>query len=174
MADFTLTEGKLSFGFSGVQYAEKYDDWAHYRNQFQSACGSAKAMDFAVIIRSILWLIEAKDYRQYRRTKPVDLPDEIAEKVRDTMAGLFSAKVHAVNPDEKNAAAAALKCNRIRIGVHLEQPKKSSKIFPKAVDPAKLLQKLKSRVGFADPHPKVFDMGSIPSDLGLTVTASVR
>ena len=40
-----LTEGALQFRLNGVDFAEKYDDWRHYRNVFNSACGSSKAVD---------------------------------------------------------------------------------------------------------------------------------
>lgn len=171
MTDVTLVEGKLAFAFSGVRYAEQYDNWAHYRKQFQPTCGGSKAMDFIIVVQSTVWLIEVKDYRQLPRTNPTDLADEVAQKVRDTMAGLFSAKFLANDSDERNVADAALASQKIRVGVHLEQPKKLSRLFPQAIDPAKFLLKLKSRVRFADHHPKVFDSRSIPTALQLVVTA---
>lgn len=169
MPDITLTERAFTFTFLGVQYAEKYDTWAHYRKQFQSACGGSKAVDFIVVVPVVLWLIEAKDYRQHPRTKPTELADEVAQKVKDTMAGLVSAQVNGKNPDEASAAKAALECEKIRVGLHLELPESASKLFPTAIDPAALLMKLRSRVRFADPDPKVFDSNSIPPGLPLAI-----
>ena len=174
MADIVLTEGNLTFTFTNVNRAMQYDGWSHYRNQLQSACGGLKGVDFIVIEGQQLWLIEVKDYRRHPRTKPIELVDELALKVRDTMAGLLSAAVNAADSGEKKLAKKAIRCKRLRVALHLEQPTKHGKLFPKSVDPAKLLQKIrqKSGVRFADPHPKIFDKSEIPSaltSLGLAV-----
>jgi hypothetical protein len=92
MSDVTLVEERLSFTFKGVDFAEKYDDWEHYRNQYNPVCGGSKAVDFLMSKNGEIWLIEVKDFRQHRRTKAIDLADEVALKVRDTMAGLVSAR----------------------------------------------------------------------------------
>lgn len=86
MADVTLDEGHLRFEFKDVDFAEQYDGWRHHRNVFSSACGGAKAVDFVVGKGNVIWLIEVKDYRHHRRDKTISLWDEIAIKVRDTMA----------------------------------------------------------------------------------------
>lgn len=81
-------EGRLTFTFPDPLEAAQYDSWAFYRNQFNSAFGGTKAIDFICIDNDKTWLIEVKDYRANRRTKAIDLADEIALKVRDTLAGL--------------------------------------------------------------------------------------
>jgi hypothetical protein len=166
MPDFNLTEGRISFTFSDADFAEKYDNWRHYRNVYQKACGSSKAVDFIVSTGRELWMIEVKDFRRHRRTKPIPLHDEITEKVRDTMAGLISAQFNAANNNEKQYARSVTQCTRLRIGLHLEQPKNQSRLFPRSVDPANLTIKLKQQLRFADCHSKIFDIATFPRELG--------
>lgn len=170
MPDVTLVEGRLSFVFNDVDFAEKYDDWSHYRNQYNRACSSSKAVDFLVSKNGEIWLIEVKDYRQHQRSKAIDLADEIALKVRDTMAGIVSAKFLATDAGEANASRAALTCARLRVAFHLEQPKQPSRLFPRSVDPAHIKMKLRQILRFADPHPEVCDRQTFPAQLG-TVTS---
>lgn len=167
MTDITLSEGNLSFRFDSVEFAEKYDDWRHYRNVFNSACGSSKAVDFVVSKGGTLWLIEVKDYRNHKRTKPSDLPDEVMLKVRDTMAGLVSAAFVGVDGDEKKTSRSALKKSRLKFVLHLEQRSKPSRLFPKSANPADILMKLRQRLRFADCHPTVVDRATFPTSLGI-------
>ena len=156
-----IDEGQLRFFFPDNTLASKYDDWSFYRNQFSKAFDGIKAMDFIHVDNGHTWLIEVKDYRVNRRTKPIDIGDEIAFKVRDTLAGLVAAKFNATDPQEQTIAEKALSKNRLRIILHLEQPKKQSKLFPKAIDPSKVKQKLKQRLKSIDPHPRVVDKSDL-------------
>ncbi len=169
MVDVTLVEGCLRFEFINVEFAVKYDDWQHYRKTFMKACGGAKAIDFVVVKGTEIWLIEVKDYRQHRRNKQIDLWEEIALKVRDTLAGLVSARFIGDVDGEKNMAKAALKKRKLRVALHLEQARKHSKLFPILFNPANVKLKLKQIVRFADAHPCVFDRDNFPPSLG-TVT----
>jgi hypothetical protein len=166
MPDVTLVEGRLSFAFKGVAFAEKYDDWQHYRHQYNPACGGSKAVDFVVSKNGTIWLIEVKDFRQHRRIKGIDLADEVALKVRDTMAGLVSAKFLAKNNCEAFASGAALSCGKMRVALHLEQPSKPSRLFPISVDSANIKMKLRQILRFADPHLEVCNRHSFPAELG--------
>lgn len=166
MPNVALVEGRLSFAFKDVDFAEKYDDWKHYRHQYNSACGGSKGVDFIVLKDDEIWLIEVKDFRQHRRVKAIDLADEIALKVRDTMAGLVSAKFLARDLGEACVSHAALSCTRLRVAFHLEQPSHPSRLFPRSVDPANFGIKLRQLLRFADPHPKVFDRRLFPEHLG--------
>ena len=166
-----IDEGRLRFLFPDDTLASKYDDWSFYRNQFNSAFGGTKAIDLIHVDDDQTWLIEIKDYRLSRRTKPIDIGDEIAFKVRDTLAGLAAAKCSASDIDEKNAAKKALKKNSIRVVLHLEQPLKHSRLFPKAIDPSKVLLKLKQRMKAVDAHPRVVDKQTLDDryDMNWTV-----
>lgn len=166
MTDITLIEGSLSFELEQVNFAEKYDDWRHYRNVFNSACESSKAVDFLVSKAGTLWLIEVKDYRRHLRTKPSNLADEVMLKVRDTMAGLVSTAFVGMDSGEKSTSRSALSHRKLRILFHLEQPSKPSRLFPMSVDPADILMKLKQRLRFADYHPIVVDRATFPASLG--------
>ncbi|MGE8337168.1 hypothetical protein [Pseudomonas laurylsulfatiphila] len=160
-----IQEGRLTFNFPEDALASKYDDWTHYRRQFNPAFGGTKAVDLVFVDDATGWLIELKDYREYRRTKTIDLADEVAAKVRDTLAGMISAKLHAADTDERRLAKAFLRCNRIRVVLHLEQPEKHSKLRPRAIDPAAVLLKLKGLVKSVDPHPCVVDKSSLKGEM---------
>lgn len=158
----TLSEGSLTFRFSGsADCATKYDEWRFYRRQFNSAFGGTKGVDLVFIDDSQTWLIEVKDYRAHRRTKTVDLGEEVAFKVRDTLTGLISAKVNANDADEKRFARKALAKPRFRVVLHLEQPLKTSRLFPRTVDVSKVQLKLKQWLKALDAHPCVVDKNSV-------------
>lgn len=158
----TIDEGDLKFTFPDNVLASKFDQWSFYRNQFQSVCDGSKAVDLiALEPNSCLWTIEAKDYRQHRRTKTIDIADEIAIKNRDSLAAIFAAKANANDEKEKQLAWNAAQCPRIRVVLHLEQPRKHSKLFPRAIDPAKVKQRLKQLIKAIDPRPLVLEMGHL-------------
>src|SRR5690606_19467260 len=103
-----LVEGKLTFTFPAPLVAQQYDGWSFYRNQFNSAFGGTKAVEFVCLDQQCTWLSEVKDYRANRRTKPSELGDEVAIKVRDTLAGLVGASCNASDQDERRFAAKAV------------------------------------------------------------------
>jgi len=161
-------EGRLRFNFDGAD-AGKYDDWRFYRNRFKGSCNGNKAVDFVYVEEDRTWLIEVKDYRRHRRTKPSELADEVAIKVRDTLAGLAAAKINADDEMERRLARRALQKANLRVVLHLEQPANPSKLFPEAVDPSKLKQKLKQKLKAIDPHPCVVDRNSLRPEMNWTV-----
>jgi hypothetical protein len=166
----SITEGALTFQFPEGWLIAKFDAWNFYRNQFQQVCGGAKAIDmFAIASNHCVWAIEVKDYRGHPRAKTIELTDEVACKVRDSLAALVAARVNANDEGEKRMSSAALACNRIRVVLHLEQPAKHSKLFPRAIDPAQVTQKLKQLLKAIDPHPQVVAIGR-PGDVGWSVT----
>jgi hypothetical protein len=155
----SITEGRLRFDFPNGWLASKFDEWSFYRNQFQNVCGGSKAVDVLAIEPKVcFWTIEVKDYRRHSRTKTIQVPEEIALKVRDSLAGLVAASANATDAAEKAMAVAALRCPRLRVVLHLEQPAKHSKLFPRAIDPANVRQRLKQLVKAIDPHPLVIEM----------------
>jgi hypothetical protein len=165
-----ITEGGLTFTFPNGWQASQFDAWSFYINQFQSVCGGAKAIDIlAIQPKECCWSIEVKDYRQNPRTKTIELPEEIACKVRDSLAALVAASVNANDGDEKGMAIAALRCPRLRVVLHLEQPAKRSKLFPRAIEPSKVKQRLKQLLKAIDPHPLVLETSNM-GNAGWTVT----
>ena len=113
-------------------------------------------MDFLCIDAEATWLIEVKDYRHESRTKPSKLHDEVAAKVRDTLAGLAAVQADDASPDGTTARKALAK-RRWRVVLHLQQSTHRSRLRPKAIDPASLRMKLRKAVRAVDPHPMVVD-----------------
>ncbi|MDP3859780.1 MAG: hypothetical protein Q8Q73_18625 [Stagnimonas sp.] len=151
-----LTEGRLAHVFPAGWIAWKCDDASYYRNHFQSFAGGAKSVDFAAVGPEndpALWLIELKDYRAAPRTKPSDLFDELALKVRDTLACLLATASNSGMHPEVDQARAACKAGRVHVVFHLEQPRTPSKLFPQVVDPKDVKDKLKQKLRAVDPHP---------------------
>lgn len=167
-----LIEGKLIFECPDDWWATPYDQWAFYRNQFQSVCDGSKGVDILALSPGFkeTWLIEVKDYRTDRRTKPIDLANEVAFKVRDTLAGLVAAAVNANDSEEKSFARQSVQSSRLRVALHLEQPEKHSRLFPRAINPANVRQKLKGLLKAIDPHPRVLDRTMARTSLAWKIT----
>jgi hypothetical protein len=157
-----IREGALSFRFAPDVQASRYDEWAFYRNRFQNQCARAnKAIDLLCCGRQTTWLVEVKDYRQHARTKPVALADELAQKVRDTLAGLAAGQWQAHVADEKNLARKALRARHVRVVCHLEQPAKATRLRPRAIEPDKLKDQLRRLLKAVDPHPMIVDKATL-------------
>lgn len=153
-----IHEGNLTFDFPKDWLAEKYDGWSFYVHQFQQVCGGAKAIDILAVNWGICcWLIEVKDYRRGCQTTALSLADAVAQKVRDTLAGVASARIRATG-NERQAADAGLKCANFRVVLHMEQPATVSAIFPSPINRANVLQRLKQLIKAVDPSPQVVDM----------------
>jgi hypothetical protein len=161
-----LVEQKLEHTFGTGWTASKYDEWPFYKKHFQWSWvpnePGNKSVDFVAVdpAGDSLWLIELKDYRLYRRTKNIPLPDEIAFKVRDSLAGLFAAAKHDAHHAHAADAQRSLQAKRIRVVLHLEQPRQTSRLFPRAYNLADVQQKLKQRVRGIDAHPVVTEIGA--------------
>ena len=154
-----IEEGGLKFTFPNHCEATKYDDWAFYRQQFQSVAGGAKAVDILCLQQDVSWLIEIKDYRQHPRTKPSDLGDEVSSKVRDTLAGLATANANAANKDEQAFAEHALAKRRWRVALHLEQPPVANlRLWPQGISLVNVLEKLRRNLKAVDTQPMVVSL----------------
>jgi hypothetical protein len=129
----SFTEDRLTFEFAAGWEVSKLDGWSFYRNQFQSVCNGTKAVDLLAMEPDLssVWFIEVKDYRLHRREKQQGVADEMAAKVRDSLALLAAANVNASDPHEKTMAGRALRARKIRVVLHLEQPAKPAKLFPR-------------------------------------------
>lgn len=159
----TMREKNVVWTFPDGWLTAKFDDWAFYRKQFQDCADGNKAMDILALppAADVLWMIEAKDYRRHRRDpEKGSLPMEIAQKARDTLAGLLAASSNGAD-SERHFARAAVRAKQIRVVLHLEQATKPSKLFPRAVDPADVKQRLKRLLRPIDPHPIVMDSNTL-------------
>lgn len=148
-----LVEGDLRFSFPGT--ASAYDQWGYYRNQFINHCSQNKAVDAVFVHEGVTWLVEVKDYSQNNREKPSDLADEVAVKVRDTLAGLVGAASKSNSDHERTQARAAVRAPQVRVVLHLEVPKHPSRLLARVPDPALILQKLRQCLRAVDSHPIV-------------------
>lgn len=166
----SLQEGELTFDFPERSEVANYDEWSFYRNQFQPACGGTKAIDFIFVEPQRTWLIEVKDYRRHPRTKIAALADEVAAKIRDTLAGLAACRCNANDETERQIAHRALSRASIGVVLHLEQRAVPSRLFPRVADRADLTQRLKQLLKPVDPHPRVVDRLSLHPSMRWTVT----
>ena len=164
-----IEEGDLKFTFPDHCEADKYDEWSFYRNQFQSVAGGSKAVDIVCLSGDTAWLIEIKDYRRHPRTKVIDIDDELARKVRDTLAGLAAASSNANIHDERTLAERALQTRRWRVALHLEQPNARSRLRPQPFDVANVLSKMGKKVKAVDAHPLILDREADRRDVPWTV-----
>ncbi len=150
----TISQGKPTFSFPATCQASQYDKWSFHRCQFQSVAGGCRAIDILCVHNGVSWLIEVKDYRRHPCTKPVCIADELAIKARDTLAGLAAAAKIANDANEQQHAKTSLRSRTWRVALHLEQPPFRTRLRPKPIDTASVLQKLKSRkLKAIDAHP---------------------
>ena len=147
----------LTFTFPPSWRVSKYDEWAFYRNQFFKMWPGIKAIDLIAIEGQTIWFIEVKDYRQYCRTKPINLAEEVAKKTFCTLAAMLPAKGNASDLSERRFAEEVTRGQRLRVVLHLEQPVKSSRLFPRAIDPSKVQLQLRGLIRPIDPHPMVVE-----------------
>jgi len=149
----------------------KYDDCGFYRAHF-NAVASSKALDLLALAPqgAELWLVEIKDYRRQRRTKPENLFTEIAHKVRDTLAGLAAARVYVNDPTVQVFADHAMRVGKLRVAFLLQQPTHQSRLFPQIVDPANGRIKLRQALRAVDPHPFLGNAADLTTKTSWTVT----
>ena len=139
----------------------KYDDSDFHQTQFQNFAGGVKAMDaIALDPTQTLWLIELKDYRQNRRRKPSSVFAEVADKARDTLAGLAVARVSAKAQRERSLAQQALGYRQIRVALQLAQSARPHRLFPQVVESADADIQLRRAVKQVDAKP-VCAVGSL-------------
>ena len=158
--------GELTFLFPRNGVVTKYDEWDFYKRCFQGIQQGTKAVDILCLLQGAAWLIEVKDYRKHERTKPSDLSNEIAGKVRDTLSGLAAASANAEVDLEREVAKGALRKGRWRVVLHLEQAKSTgSALWPRGIDSTMVLQKLRRRLRAVDLNPIICNFDSCPKDV---------
>lgn len=144
-----ITEGQLTFEFYDSLLALKYDESTYYQNQFQNKCHTAnKAVDIIVCHKKDLWLIEIKDFRMDdRNPDKIPFADELSQKVRDSLAGIFGAKFYThTKDDEKQKFDMMNACKKLYFVLHIEQPKHKM-----IYDVADIKQKLKNLLKAINP-----------------------
>ena len=166
----TETVDGLQFDFPAGWLTAKCDDWAFYRKQFCKLHDGLKSIDLLAVSPRLtghpteptLWMIEVKDYRLHQRTKTISLHEEMAGKVTGTLALLLPAKLSATVTNEKVMAGKALNAKRVRVVLHIEQPRVvlAFAAGSKAINLANVQIELRKRVKAIDAHPEVLDSSS--------------
>lgn len=168
----TVIVEKLTFVFPDSMDAQKYDTWTHYEQVWNQSPRSQKAVDVVAVQTSAdpvtTWMIEAKDFRIVTSPpKPSNLtglPQTVAAKVRDTLAGLADAADQATVPAERALAEKARTATTKRIVLHLEpHTGPHTRLFPIGFV-ASVLQTLRQlpQITAIDPKPEVLSLATTP------------
>lgn len=155
-----VKEGEFSYVFPEDWLVQKWDDTAFHLNQFQHFAAGSKAVEFVAFNPQDekLWLIECKDFRPNGRTKTIELCDEIAQKVRDSLAALICAR-NADDVELRRFARMALKKTELRCIVHWEHPLKPHRLWPSSMmDRKNMRDKLRQRMAVVD---SLADIGNL-------------
>ena len=167
-----IQEGRLTFTFPETWRVEKYDETSFHKKHFQNLAAS-KCVDIVAFNTQnddSLWLIEVKDYRPpHQRSKRLDLYDEIALKMRDTLASLFLAQ-RKTEAGVHEFAVEAAKKTRIRVVLHLEQPVKPSRLYPEVVERSRVRDKLRQKLRVIDEHAIFCEMSNLHPGCAWIVT----
>lgn len=152
-------EGRVEFRFPDAWKILRPEDTSYYNRHFQNIAGGCKEMDFMLFDPAdrVLWLLEVKDYTTDRRTKTECILDEVAKKSRDSLALLYAGAVgdNAQAPSVGHFARNTWRPSRIRVVLHIDQPRKPSKLFPGAPLAANAAQVLRNKVKAVDSHAVV-------------------
>jgi len=163
----------LTFAFDAAIDADKYDQWNHYTQVWNTHPASQKAVDVVAVETSaapqVTWMIEAKDFRVADPTRPpkpsnvTGLPQTVATKAAHTLAGLADAAANANDTSEKSLAIKATAAARNRIVLHLEPHSgPHTALFP-AGFAASVFQKLRQLVQSIDANPLVLNIANTPA-----------
>ncbi len=172
-----FTEGDLLFRFSKGIAVCKYDDTKFYRRTMLRLEGS-KAVDFLIIRPGSgrpgdIMFIEVKDLsghesRNRERLLSGRLVSEVAQKVRDTISGIYAAQRWDIQ--ELTPFARALFHNgnppRIQVVLFLEERKSASQLFPYKRRLADQIQLLNIKLRPFRAEGKIFNSKTLPSSYG--------
>lgn len=165
-------EGALTFSFPDGWVVLKFDECNFHTKRWNSFARGSKAVDFIACYNDgVVWLIEVKDYRTGPRTKTIDLFDEVATKVRDSLAGLKVLALRESDSLDRDTAKLLLKgCVCFRVVLHIEQPKQHSKLFPQTIDWKSAKDQIRRTMRTIDPHCLVGDRVMLNGQVGWSVT----
>lgn len=164
---------KLIFKFPENINAIRYDKTTFYKEHFQKSFHGSKAIDIICFNNNQIWLIEVKDFRLHERRKPIPLAEEIGLKVRDSLAGLLASAYNANVDSEREFARKAIRKKRIRVVLHLEQPRHRSRLRPDYQNPVHLIDKLRRYLRGIDSKPYVVDRNNLKPEMSWKVISKV-
>jgi hypothetical protein len=172
----TIIERFLRFRFDDTWAVIKYDDHSDYVERIQHL-PETKGVDFvAVLDERFLYFIEVKDFRGHRienraRVKDGDLAIEVAQKVRDTIAGIVAAH-HRGSTEEWSRFIECLtnSVNPVRVLLWLEDDLPSGPRGRRHNQASVMTDRLKQHLSWLTPRVFVVGLtvGAAPN--GLTVT----
>ncbi|MFH0825172.1 MAG: hypothetical protein V2B18_20670 [Pseudomonadota bacterium] len=169
------SEGNLQFHFPDEWPVLRYDACGFYRDRVEK-CQDVKAVDFLLLARTGLVMIEVTDFRDFRIQTKLSLKNdglarEFAAKVKDTIAGLYGAHR---NENEDLAPF----CNylflqrprKVKVILLLEEdrPPSGHKSF-KAIR-SNLIMAINRRLRYLSVRCNVHCRRDVPSDYGWSVT----
>jgi len=174
----TMLEGQISYEFSDEFSVVRLEASTYYCRHWQNFAKpdseeGNKECDFIAFNTKTkeLWLIEVKDYRGTRRTKPSSLADEFALKCRDSIGCLYAIKLSTLaQNEEKTMISPMMDAKTIRCVLHVEQTR-YNRLFPSVIDPKALRDSTKKRLRPLDPHALGGDASSLAGQVpwGITV-----
>ena len=164
-------EGLLTFKFPEEYVVSKYDDSQFYQNNFKKL-PETKEVDFVIVKNSQqIVLIEVKDFRNSRienkqRLSSGDLMIEVAQKVRDTLAGLYvSALTHKDKLKEIYTTLFYSPLPQIEVVLFLEEdPPNNSRIHTSHKRSPSQLEKLKKVLKPFGVRCRIYSRSTLPSN----------
>jgi hypothetical protein len=173
----TFVEGEMTFTFARGLAVCKYDDTKFYRSTMLRVEGS-KAVDFLVVRPDSgkmgdTMFIEVKDLtghesRNRQRLLSGRLVSEVAQKVRDTLSGLYAAQRWDI-PELRPFVRALFQnpaSTRIQVILFLEERRSSSLLFPYKRRLVDQVQLLNSKLRPFRAEGKIYNSRTLPSSFG--------
>jgi hypothetical protein len=169
-----ITEGDLRFSFPKEWSIIKFDDCNFYRHRIVR-CQETKAVDILAWSGEILYMIEAKDFRRERiknqpRLTGGELAIEVAQKVRDTISGIFGA--YRWKNEEFHDFYKALfpkAKTKIQIILLLEEYRPQEKAQYFKLRRSNLLKIMKHHMKFLNVRSFIYSKNDLPDYLGWNV-----
>lgn len=176
-------EQNILFIFDDDWVCEKWDDHATYRKGIGKLRGT-QAVDFLGVCDSAIYLIEVKDFRGHRidGKDKAHWSDEVACKVRDTLAGIVGAAISGEPREDIVACCVDVLEGRDRNKVHVvawiledeqrshpDHRKRNSQLSVKQKESAQWRKMLEKRLEWLTPkvkHANPFEHPRVP---GVTV-----
>ncbi len=165
-------EGAYHYAFPSGWIVVRLQEDDFYRRHFQGFNGGSKEVDFAALDAkaACLWLMEAKDYSLHPRSKPGDVIEEVASKVRDSLACIEAMKISAgSNAYSRSVAEALSKAQSCRVAFHLELPATENLALSR-IDVADMKIKLRSLMRAVDKVALVGDFMQITKNSPIAIS----
>jgi len=172
----TIDEKFLRFRFDDTWVVIKYDDHRDYRERIQHL-PETKGVEFVAVLHEMsLYFIEAKDFRGHRienraRVKDGELAIEVAQKVRDTIAGIVAAHHRGSTEDwSRFIECLTNSVNPVRVLLWLEDDSPSAPRGRRHNQASVVTDRLKQHLRWLTPRVLVVGLTVGAAPVGLTVT----